>query len=367
MSIKFICTCGKHLRARDEMAARRAFCPRCGNPVGIPSLQPTHTGTPAHVLTPAERLRRRRVPAPGGEAPGLGPPPPADVPLSAAAPTPPDFADPNLVALRSAAPVAAPAGGQPKPAVRTWRWAKTEALPWLYAGRALLLVLGLALVLTAATSFGVLVLPTALQHLAESQGPLLILLLGLVPASVLAYLFAYLECVFASAASGEAGPSRWPGRDLALVPQNAVRWVCGFLAGPIVPAAAGLFFWLNSGDLAQLDRLILAELGFATVAYWLLVMAAVYDGDRLLNVSPPQVAGLVRRLGWRAPVAVLIATALLLAAARLGWDALLELHESPGEGWLRLGGAWAGGLVVLVVLFHLLGRWSQRGRRAQHC
>ncbi|HEY7307870.1 MAG TPA: hypothetical protein VH643_00785 [Gemmataceae bacterium] len=45
MSIKFICSCGKHLRARDEMAARRSMCPRCGAPVGIPSLQPTHGGT----------------------------------------------------------------------------------------------------------------------------------------------------------------------------------------------------------------------------------------------------------------------------------------------------------------------------------
>src|SRR5262249_32220104 len=34
-----------HLRARDEMAARRSLCPRCGAPVGIPSREPTHRGT----------------------------------------------------------------------------------------------------------------------------------------------------------------------------------------------------------------------------------------------------------------------------------------------------------------------------------
>src|SRR5438105_5600907 len=44
MPIKFVCGCGKRLRARDEMAARRSLCPRCGAPVGIPSLQPTHRG-----------------------------------------------------------------------------------------------------------------------------------------------------------------------------------------------------------------------------------------------------------------------------------------------------------------------------------
>jgi hypothetical protein len=63
MSIKFICSCGKHLRARDEMAARRSVCPRCGEPVGIPSLQPTHPGIFAAPLTPQERRRLRGEPS----------------------------------------------------------------------------------------------------------------------------------------------------------------------------------------------------------------------------------------------------------------------------------------------------------------
>src|SRR5260370_40177242 len=53
MSIKFVCPCGKRLKARDDMAARRIMCPRCGNPVGVPSLDPNRP-TP---MTPAERLR----------------------------------------------------------------------------------------------------------------------------------------------------------------------------------------------------------------------------------------------------------------------------------------------------------------------
>ena len=41
MTIKFVCSCGKHLRARDHLAARRLACPRCGAPVGVPpSAQP---------------------------------------------------------------------------------------------------------------------------------------------------------------------------------------------------------------------------------------------------------------------------------------------------------------------------------------
>src|SRR5262249_10661718 len=75
---KFVCSCGKHLRARDEMAARRSVCPRCGAPVGIPSLKPHHPGALAP-LTPweRERLARKRQPAP---APEPEPPPPAAPP-----------------------------------------------------------------------------------------------------------------------------------------------------------------------------------------------------------------------------------------------------------------------------------------------
>src|SRR5258708_4874807 len=66
MTIKFVCSCGKHLRARDEMAARRSVCPRCGSPVGIPSLRPTHAGTVEAPLSPLERLRhaKKRQPLP---------------------------------------------------------------------------------------------------------------------------------------------------------------------------------------------------------------------------------------------------------------------------------------------------------------
>src|SRR5581483_11058359 len=63
MSIKFVCSCGKHLRARDEMAARRSVCPRCGAPVGMPSKQPTQRGAAAAPMTPAERWLSRRRPA----------------------------------------------------------------------------------------------------------------------------------------------------------------------------------------------------------------------------------------------------------------------------------------------------------------
>src|SRR5262249_62050682 len=102
MTIKFTCSCGKRLRARDEMAARRSACPRCGAPVGIPSLQPTHPGANAGPLSPTERLRERQRRkaeppfAPGklsdDTAGGFGVPPPIPVLGRGLFPPPPPLA-----------------------------------------------------------------------------------------------------------------------------------------------------------------------------------------------------------------------------------------------------------------------------------
>src|SRR5262245_39207423 len=68
MSIKFTCTCGQHLRARDDMAARRSLCPRCGRPVGVPTAQTSQRGAEAGPLSPEER--RRRAPQAAGAGAG---------------------------------------------------------------------------------------------------------------------------------------------------------------------------------------------------------------------------------------------------------------------------------------------------------
>src|SRR5262249_33413360 len=57
MAIKFFCKCGKKLKAREEMAGRRSICPRCGSPVGIPGLKPTHAGAPLGPMPIKDRLR----------------------------------------------------------------------------------------------------------------------------------------------------------------------------------------------------------------------------------------------------------------------------------------------------------------------
>src|SRR6185437_4069168 len=40
MSISVVCACGKRLRARDEMAGKRATCPGCGGIMQVPAAEP---------------------------------------------------------------------------------------------------------------------------------------------------------------------------------------------------------------------------------------------------------------------------------------------------------------------------------------
>src|SRR5258708_40039669 len=86
MTIKSVCTRGRRLKARDQMASRRAVCPRGVPPFGLPSRTPTHAGTTAPPLSPPERLRlaRQRTPL----ASPITTPPPASQPTRP--PRPPD-------------------------------------------------------------------------------------------------------------------------------------------------------------------------------------------------------------------------------------------------------------------------------------
>ena len=67
MTIKFVCGCGKHLRAGDDMARVRVLCPGCGTLVGVPSLEPNVAGG-QRAMTPRDRVRHGRNNPPPPEA-----------------------------------------------------------------------------------------------------------------------------------------------------------------------------------------------------------------------------------------------------------------------------------------------------------
>jgi hypothetical protein len=373
--ITFVCRCGKHLRARKDMASRRVLCPRCGSSVGVPSGQPNHPGGLAGPLSPEEIARRRMASRPGSppeEATQvLGPisvrlrrsrnlnalNPPDWRPLDAPLVCPPQAATPD-----GKAPVA-DAPGSPRRRRRSWQLETRWHHCLTYPCRAWPLVAGLALALTALSAAAVLLLPKLHEFHSQSLEGGLPALLGLLPLIILGYTAGFLDLVLAGAGAGEFQDVRWPGYDLRLVVRSAVRWLVCFLAGPVVPAAVAYWFWMACGEPTFVDRAILAELALVTVGSWLLALLAVTDADRLRAAAPPDVVAMFVRLGPRVAVPLLVVPILLFVHARLALAGIEDLHRDAASGVLLLAGAWLGVLFFGTFLFRLLGLWCHRSRR----
>ncbi len=358
MTIKFICSCGKHLRARDEMASRRSVCPRCGAPIGVPSLHPNHPGDTLGPMTPDER-RRARKPAPPVEEPDAdeivtAPPRPTPdgaiaIGPSAAAPQP---IDPDLVHV--AVPERARRRAGRKAAPPASLWAECLLCPLRAAPVLAPLALGLGLM----TGGLMLVLPDV-QEVAAGERWLMAfcsLPILLIPA----YAFAFLQCVLRSAVAGASGPVPWPGHDLAFVLRSAAAWLVCFLAGPVALAVGGAVYWLSCGDPDLLDGLILAEASAVAVGLWLLLVLAVGQRDRLRDANPLAVARLVGRVGDRLVVAALVAGVAALAHGSLLFAGLEAFHKSAVPGVLLLAAVWLSALSGAAFLMRLMGAWCRR-------
>jgi hypothetical protein len=332
MTIKFACSCGKRLRARDEMARRRTVCPRCGQPVGVPS------GEPAR-LTPAEQQRRaaRRADASDPAAPR----------------------DPVGAMMLALLPGRRSSGRRgPGPSGERWSDYLTYPLrEWrLWAGSA-----GLLTVLSVAgLGLAPVMLVTADGGATARWVPWLVAPLAL---WVAGYPCNFLRHVLRAAASGGGAEVRWPGAAVGPALAGALIWIGCFLAGPVLFAALATVYWVECGDPGLVDWLILAELAFLTVGYYLLVLAAVSERGRLRDANPLHVIDLTHRLGWRAGVVALAGGVLVVGHGLLGVVAAEQLHQSTALGILLLAAGWLSGLFWATCLFRLLGVWCLRSRR----
>jgi hypothetical protein len=336
MTIKFFCSCGKHLRAREAMAGRRSVCPACRQPVGIPSLEPTQRGTMRAPLTPAERA-------------GLG------------------RLDPTAAAGLTSTPINDIGGVDVPPKERLRRRSRRVlALEkhWYeclrYPGYAWPIVAALALALTGLTGVAAL----ALTDFDELHPPpwWLWTVVWVAPFLTFGYVGAFLQCVLASGAAGEIGFIRWPGFDLRPILWAVAAWTICFLAGPIVFVAAAFWFWLYTGDPTLVDWLIIAELSIVGVSHWLLALVAVHQGDRLRDANPMRVADVIRRLGYGVVLATLTAVTIGLIFGLVILAALELLHQEPLQGLPLLFAGCFGGLAWLTFFFRLLGLWSFQSR-----
>jgi hypothetical protein len=355
MAIKFICSCGKHLKARDEMASRRSFCPKCGAPVGIPSLKPTVRGTLADPMSPHDRFRTKKV-VPRAESPVTVPPvdPTAVEPL-AESPGPilsPEKAGRTL----DFSLVRMVLGRKHHPRKRAWplehHWYQCLLFPF----RSWPLVFGLAIGLMLHLGLTAHLLPEVMKFSkAEPAFWVLCWSWGIITLVFSGYITGFLECTLASALAGEVGQIRWPGESFRIAMRSFGRWLSCFMAGPVVLASAACLFWLESGDFAVIDWLILGELVVIAFGYWMLAVVAAGRRDRLRDANPVQIGENLLKMGV-APVVVLAVVG-VVTLLQMVWVyfALGKVHADPLIGWLNLAGCCLSVLFVNAFLMRHLG------------
>jgi hypothetical protein len=378
MSIKFVCSCGKRLKARDVMAARRSVCPRCGSPVGIP-VQTKDSETPLELMTPAERVHeqmrrlvRQSLPA-DAAAPAFGigtahrpavVPPPASPPRQAQArvEAPPEPKIPGQLPFRDA-----PGRGRHfcprcRGLIET-RW----YLCLLYPAREIARILVFALILAGSLAALALILP----HLVFDDLRLGYQLIALAPIFlvslvVFGYASAFLQSILSAAIAGDAPEAALPWPNMASAQRCGVLWLICFLAGPAVPGGIGFFYWIHCGDPNVIDWLIITELAIVTLGYWLFCLLALERRGRLLDLNPLRVARVKDWLGGDAFLAAALFAVLVLIHSAWAVFAVQQMHTSFSTGWLILAGCCFSAMFWAAFLFRLTGVWCHLSRRREN-
>jgi hypothetical protein len=346
VSIKFVCSCGKHLKARDEMAERLSICPRCGSLVGIPARQPRYPEGAAR-LPPARRLHDKpdqRITIAPPTAPTATSPPPPRNPYVV-----------RLLSMRSA----------PRPDLSGRHLEEHWYECLLYPFRAWQLCVILAVLMTFVSAAVAALVPSLVAEQPPDRytrigvnvsGVVLLLLVVGLPSS-------FFDCVLSSAVLGEIYYIRWSGNALFTVLRVGIKWLTCFLTGPVLFAGAAVAYWFECGEAGVIDWMIMIELGIVAIGYHLLVLLSLTDRGRLRDLNPLAVADLAQRLGRDALIVIGGGAALLLGHAVLLVTGVATMHTTPPLGWSLLAGGWLSAVFCSTFFCRLFGIWCHHSRR----
>jgi hypothetical protein len=369
VALYFTCECGQDLRAGEERAGGRLRCPACGRGRPVPTL---HTANRALGIDAAPaRAAAAPMPRPAPPVPALRV---VELPTDDAVPprvrraTPRNEEDVYRLATRAeestedvrksidrkeVCRVLAEARKELKRRRQTttgWRLETRWFQCYEYPMRAFPVVLVLGILWAFVALWFLLLLPetwTPLDWLGE---------LPLVPLAfpLLGYSTAFLELTLRAGHAGRAGQVVRPPPALAAAVRGGTRAVVCFLAGPVVPVAVALYFWLHSGEWTWVDTAIVWELGFAAAAYWSLLLMAVARSDSLRDANPAAVARLLRYVGWRGVLAAGLLGAVVVGHGHLALVAVEEMQMGV-HGWFLLLGSFVSLHFWAVLLLRWLG------------
>ncbi|HUG91356.1 MAG TPA: hypothetical protein VML55_11010 [Planctomycetaceae bacterium] len=247
---------------------------------------------------------------------------------------------------------------------RQARHAVTFTVSFGFSLGTLPLLVGLGVLLGAAGGAWLRLLPEALQH---AEGPWraspLFVLTGLAGVVCAGYCAALSNRVLAAAArvGGTGAGGARLGFDAAFT--ALAGWIGCFLAGPAVPAGVAALYWLGCGDLALLDRVIMAELLVPAIGYWLVALTIMNARGRLLDATPARVCETAWRLGRTGVIVTLAVSAVVSACAATTFAAAGLIHRDDPAGYVLLMAATAGGATATAGLLRVLGRAFARTAR----
>jgi hypothetical protein len=352
MTIKFYCTCGKRLSAREESAGRRSMCPRCGRPVGVPPMKPTHPGVPMEPpLTPAQRIETL--------VQTIRPISPFD--SMTRTPSVPQY-QAILIETTQGDPVAAVGQVQEveRHERRRRRFRSREPADWpqehdavdclFFPFRTMGILACLSAGLTLATLF---ILVLVLQDVESSTlGRYVVCLAIALPA--IAYTSVFLQKVLYFGSNGETRRICWPGPK-SLMPLRSLAAAFGsFLAGPVAFVVVGVWFWIHSGELQFVDDVIFWELSLACLFSWCLGFTTVSLRGRWRGLWPGAVADVAAHLG-RTGLKILLAGLVIFGLHAFFAIAVVETILSTPATWFLFFFWWLSILFWLTFTFRWLG------------
>ena len=227
---------------------------------------------------------------------------------------------------------------------------------FLYPVRAWPILLGLAVVLTYLSTTVPFLLPKDFDSFTELvKNTATSIILATICQTVLGYAFVFLFLVLVSSTEGEMRPVYGVGRDCRHAVAGLSAWLVCFLAGPILPAAVAVWYVLRAEEPGPLDQIVIAELVFVAVIYWLLGFVAVGQSGRLKSANPLYVADVAMSVGWRALLLIATTGALAVAGYFSARYALGELALNLERTWLVLGATSFGMLYGATFLMRYLG------------
>jgi hypothetical protein len=363
MTIRFACQCGKRLQAPERMAGRTKKCPACGYSVEVP------LGRFGRLFRGKGRGSSKRDATRRPKPERVEQPPPVDPAGSSAAAEVGPFktADERPIVSTFVPTRAVTAGFDPEAVSiairRPPRWTRllsNRVEPRWYHSLTfpisnVPIFFKLAIMLTVLTAFA-LGGWLSIDHDRPANwaygmlGIALVLLLF-----VLGRTLNYFNAVLALAAQGKVKHEASIDFDPIGALLGCGQWLACFLAGPAILFGSALGYWLYCGDLSVIDWLILAELAFVGIGWWLIAILLTNVDGGLRVAMPRQVIRMAWGMGWKTIELTALGSAVFVAHLFTGTYGIGHLHDQPVTSFALLCVAATTGLYLAAFTFRRLG------------